>query len=125
YEPAAEAFRKESALAAMLDDNRMVESVSTQALYYGALSSFETLMDNYSTVWTMWAHMLPKLKPRDRARLGDFARFRRSFELGLREREVDDSHINAAVSLLAPTFDTLGVLNVKAMSDKKADITGE
>jgi len=123
YLPAADAFRKDSVMAWTLDDNRMIENVSTQALYYGALTDFGTLIRNYSSVWAMWAHMLPKLKPRDRARLGDFARFRRSFELGLREREADDRRISAAVSLLAPTFDALGALNIKAINDKNADVT--
>lgn len=125
YAPAAEAFRKDSVLTWAQDDNRMVENVSTQALYYGTLTSFDTLMENYTTVWAMWAHMLPKLKPRDRARLQDFARFRRSFDLGVREREASDSHISAAVTLLAPTFDKMGALNVKAINDKKADLTAE
>jgi len=97
----------------------------SQALYYGTLTAFDVLMENYATVWAMWAHMLPKLKARDRARLQDFARFRRSFELGMREREASDSHVNAAVSLLAPTFDKMGALNVKAINDKKADLTAE
>jgi len=122
---AAEGFRKDSVLTWALDDNRMVENISTQALYYGTLASFDTLLENYATVWAMWAHMLPKLKQRDRARLQDFARFRRSFELGMREREESDAHVNAAVSLLAPTFDALGALNVKALNDKKADVTAE
>jgi len=125
YAPAAEAFRKDSVLTWAQDDNRMVENVSTQALYYGTLTAFDVLMENYATVWAMWAHMLPKLKARDRARLQDFARFRRSFELGMREREASDSHVNAAVSLLAPTFDKMGALNVKAINDKKADLTVE
>ena len=125
YAPAAEGFRNDSVLAWALDDNRMVENVSTQALYYGTLASFDTLLENYATVWAMWAHMLPKLKQRDRARLQDFARFPRSFELGMREREESDSHVNAAVSLLVPTLDALGALNVKALNDKKADITDE
>jgi len=125
YAPAAEAFRKDSVLTWAQDDNRMIENVSTQALYYGTLTAFDVLMENYATVWAMWAHMLPKLKARDRARLQDFARFRRSFELGMREREASDSHVNAAVSLLAPTFDKMGALNVKAINDKKADLTVE
>lgn len=125
YAPAAEDFRNDSVLAWALDDNRMVENVSTQALYYGTLASFDTLLENYATVWAMWAHMLPKLKQRDRARLQDFARFRRSFELGVREREESDPHVNAAAALLAPTFDALGALNVKALNDKKADVTDE
>ena len=125
YAPAAEAFRKDSALTWAQDDNRMIENVSTQALYYGTLTGFDMLMENYATVWAMWAHMLPQLKARDRARLQDFARFRRSFELGTRERADSDAHINAAVSLLAPTFDKIGALNVKALNDKKADITPE
>ncbi len=73
----------------------------------------------------MWAHMLPKLKARDRARLQDFARFRRSFDLGMREREVQDSHVTAAAALLAPTFDALGKLNLKAINDRKADLEAE
>ncbi len=125
FAPAAERFRNDSVLAWALDDNRMVENVSTQALYYGTLASFDTLLENYATVWAMWAHMLPKLKQRDRARLQDFARFRRSFELGVREREESDPHLNAAAGLLAPTFDALGALNVKALNDKKADVTDE
>jgi hypothetical protein len=125
YAPAAEAFRKDAVLAWALDDNRMIENISTQALYYGTLSGFDTLLENYATAWAMWAHMLPKLKARDRARLQDFARFRRSFELGMREREESDPHVHAAVSLLAPTFDAMGTLNVKALNDKKADITAE
>jgi hypothetical protein len=125
YAPAAEAFRKDAVLAWGLDDNRMIENLSTQALYYGTLTGFDALLENYSTTWAMWAHMLPKLKARDRARLQDFARFRRSFELGVREREESDSHINAAVSLLAPTFDKMGQLNLKALNEKKADITEE
>ncbi|MBI3764276.1 MAG: hypothetical protein HY260_20740 [Chloroflexi bacterium] len=125
FTPAAEAFRKDAALTWGLDDNRMIENVSTQALYYGTLTGFDVLMENYATVWAMWAHMLPKLKSRDRARLQDFARFRRSFELGVREREESDPQLNAAAGMLAPTFDKMGALNVKALNDKKADITAD
>ncbi len=120
---AAEAFRKDAVLSWAMDDNRMVENLSTQALYYGTLTGFDALLENYATAWAMWAHLLPGLKARDRARLQDFARFRRSFELGMRERDENDAHVNAAVSLLAPTFDSLGALNVKAINDKKADLT--
>lgn len=125
YAPAAEAFRKDSVLAWALDDNRMIENVSTQALYYGTLTGFDGLMENFATVWAMWAHMLPLLKSRDRVRLQDFARFRRSFELGVREREASDPHLNAAAGMLAPTFDKIGALNVKAINEKKADIAAD
>jgi hypothetical protein len=125
FAPAAAAFRRLSVMAWGLDDNRMIENVGTQALYYGTLAGFDTLLENYATVWAMWAHMLPKLKPRDRARLQDFARFRRSFDLGMREREENDAHINAAVSLLAPTFDQLGKLNLRANNDRKVDLAPE
>jgi hypothetical protein len=125
YAPAAEGFRQVAVLAWALDDNRMMENLATQALYYGTLTSFDALLENYATAWAMWAHVLPKLKQRDRARLQNFARFRRSFELGMRERDESDPHVNAAVSLLAPTFDSLGALNLKALNDKKADVTNE
>ncbi len=125
FAPAADAFRKDSVLALGLDDNRMIENVSTQALYYGTLTNFDVLLENFATVWAMWAHLMPKIKPRDRARLQGFERFRRSFELGVREREQEDSHINAAAALLAPTFDKMGALNVRAMNDKKVDVTAE
>lgn len=125
FAPAAEAFRKDSVLTWGLDDNRMIENVSTQALYYGTLTGFNVLLENFATVWAMWAHMLPLLKSRDRARLQDFARFRRSFELGVREREESDPRLTAAAGMLAPTFDKLGALNVKAINDKKADIAAD
>lgn len=125
YAQAAEAFREVSVLAWAQDDNRLIENFSTQALYYGTLAGFDMLLENYATVWAMWAHMLPGLKSRERARLQDFARFRRSFELGLRKREDQDQRVNAAVSLLAPTFDTMGALNVRAINDRKADLTDD
>lgn len=123
FEQAAEAFRKVSVLAWAQGDNRLTENFSIQALYYGTLANFDTLLENYATVWAMWAHMLPGLKARDRARLQDFARFRRSFELGLRERQETEQRFNATVSLLAPTFDSVGTLNSRAIDDRKADLT--
>ncbi len=124
YAPAAEAFRKELALSWSLDDNRLLESASTQALYYGALTELGQLVDNFATVWALWAHVLPRLKARDRARLQDFARFARSIDLGLREREKSDAHVSAAVTLLVPTFEKLGALNMQALDNKNADLTG-
>lgn len=125
FPQAAEAFRKLAAMAWTRDDNRMVENFSTQALYYGTLVDFDTLLQNYATAWAIWAHLLSTLKPRDRARLQDFARFGRSFQLGLREREEPDQRVGAAVSLLAPTFESLGALNLKKIDDRKADLTDD
>ncbi len=125
YAKAAEAFIKVSVLAWEQGDNRLIENFTTQALYYGTLNGFDSLVENYLTVWSMWAHMLPKLKPRDRARLQDFARFRRSFELGLRKVQGDDERIGTALTLLVPTFDTMGALNLKGIDDRKADLTEE
>jgi len=125
YEDAAEAFRKISVLAWAQGNNRLIENFSIQALYYGALAGFDVLLENYTTVWTMWAHMLPELKTHERARLQDFARFGRSFQFGLRERDEPDQRITAAVSLLAPTFDQMGKLNIKKINDRKADLTDE
>ena len=92
---------------------------------YGALAGLDVLLENYTTVWTMWAHMLPELQARERARLQDFARFGRSFQLGLRKRDGSDQRVTAAVSLLAPTFDQMGKLNLKKINDRKADLTDE
>lgn len=125
FAQAAESFRKVSVLAWARDDNRMVENFAIQALYYGTLNTFDSLLENYTTVWAMWAHILPRLSPRDRARLQDFARFTRSFQLGLRELEEDDQRVTAAVSLLFPTFERLGELNVKKIDDRRADIDDE
>jgi len=125
YAKAADAFIKVSVLAWEQGDNRLIENFTTQALYYGTLNGFDSLVENFSTVWSMWAHMLPKLKPRDRARLQDFARFRRSFELGLRKVQGDDKRIGTALTLLVPTFDTMGALNLKGIDDRKADLTEE
>ncbi len=122
YAPAAKAFRKDLALAWAMDDNRLLENVSAQALYYGALTDLDTLLENCLTVWAVWAHIVPGLKARDRARLQDLARFRTSLDLGVRERENGDSHISAAVSLLAPTFEKIGALNVRALDDKSANL---
>lgn len=122
---AADSFRKLSVMAWAQDDSRMVENFSIQALYYGVTVNFDILLKNYSTTWSMWAHLLPKLKPRERARLQDFARFNRSFQLGLRKREDSDERLVAAVSLLAPTFDNLGELNLRKIDDRRADITDD
>ncbi len=116
---ASEAFRKGAVLAWALEDSRMVETLGTQALYYCTLTDFETLIKNSATVWSMLAHMLPGLKPGERSRLQDFARFRRSFELGLRLRKKKDKRINAAISLIAPAFDNLGSISLKGMVGSK------
>jgi len=125
FAPAAAAFRKLSVMAWARDDNRMVENFATQALYYGTIVGFDVLLQNHITVWSMWAHMLPSLKARDRARLQDFARFKRSFDLGLRKREEPDNRVNAAAALLAPTFEKLGDLNLRMIEDRKAEIDDE
>lgn len=122
---ASEVFRKGAVLAWALEDSRMVETLSTQALYYCTLTDFETLIKNSATAWSLLAHMLPGLKPGERSRLQDFARFRRSFELGLRIREKKDKRINAAIALIVPTFDKLGAINLKGIDDSKQDLTDE
>lgn len=123
YPPAAEGFRKESVLAWALNDSRLVESVSTQALYYGTLTGYDAMLKNFATVWAIWAHVLPQLKPKERARLGDFARFSRSFQLGMREADAD--RVGDAVVRLAPAFARMGELNLKAIEDKKLDFTDD
>lgn len=125
FAEASDAFRKASVMAWAQGDNRMVENFAVQALYYGTLTGFDALVENYATVWAMWAHMLPKLKKRERARLQDCARFGRSFQLGLRERDEQDQRVSAAVALLMPTFDSIGALNLRAIDDKKADLTDD
>lgn len=125
FEPAAQAFRKSAVLAWALGDDRMVENLSAQALYYGALSDLETLLENFAVTWALMAHRLPRMKPRERSRLQDFARFRRSLELGLRARKEEDQRLSAAVTLLIPAFEKLGAGNLKAMEDKKLDLTAE
>lgn len=122
---AAEAFCKATVLAWAQDDSRLIENFSIQALYYGTLAGLDALIENYSTVWAIWAHLLPNLKPRERMRLQDFARFRRSLQLGLRERDETDERLNATVSLLASTFESMGALNVKAIDDRTLDLTDD
>lgn len=125
FASASEAFRNGAVLAWALDDCRMIETLSTQALYYGTLTDVETLIKNSATAWSIQAHMLPGLNPRERARLQEFARFRRSFELGLRLREEEDKRISAAIALLAPAFDKLGAINLKGIEDSKRDLSEE
>ncbi|MFQ5409322.1 MAG: hypothetical protein ACE5FI_12995 [Anaerolineales bacterium] len=125
FPEAAKAFRDLSVLAWVRSDNRMMENFAIQALYYGTIVGFDTLLGNFTAVWAMWAHVLPTLKPGDRARLQNFARFGRSFQLGLRKREETDDRVNAAVTLLAPTFESLGELNLKKIADRKVDITAD
>jgi hypothetical protein len=101
-------------LAWTLNDNRMTESCATQALYYGAMGDMSTLMSAFVPTWAVWAHLVSCLDKRDRARLQDFARFRRSLEIAVRHREAKDERVEAAASLLAGAFDKLGVFNLKA-----------
>lgn len=123
FDTAAKAFRALTVLAWAQNDSRMIENFATQALYYGTLVDLDTLLENYTTVWGIWAHLLPNLRPRERMRLQDFARFRRSFQLGLRERDESDERMTAAVSLLAPTFDSMGAINLKGIEDRSADLS--
>lgn len=121
---AAKGFRACSVLAWVLEDSRLMESLSAQALYYGTQVDLETLLRNFAITWAMLAHDLPEMKSGQRARLQDFARFRRSLELGLRARKGQDATISATVSLLAPTFDQLGEINTQAMEDRTLDVAG-
>jgi hypothetical protein len=125
YSHAADGFRTNAVLAWALRDARTIESLSAQALYYGTLTDLEGLLKNYATTWSILAHLLPEIKSSERARLQDFARFRRSFELGLRARKERNERISAAVSLLAPTFDHLGAVNMDAIEDKGLDVEGK
>jgi hypothetical protein len=122
---AANGFRTCSVLAWALEDSRLMESLSTQALYYGTQVDLDTLLRNFAIAWAMLAHDLPKMKSGQRARLQDFARFHRSLELGLRARKSQDAQISATVSLLAPTFDQLGEVNTQAMKDRTLDVAAE
>ena len=113
FTKAADCYCKDMVLAWTLNDNRMAESCATQALYYGAMGDLSTLIKTFMTTWAVWAHLVSCLDKRERARLQDFARFRRSLELALRHREDKDKRVEAAASLLASTFDKLGELNLK------------
>jgi hypothetical protein len=114
FAKAAESYCKDMILAWTLNDNRMTESCATQALYYGAMGDMSTLIDAFIPTWAVWAHLVSCLDKRDRARLQDFARFRRSLEIALRHREERDERVVAAAALLADAFDKLGEFNLKA-----------
>jgi hypothetical protein len=114
FAKAAQSYCIDMILAWTLNDNRMTESCATQALYYGAMGDMGTLVDAFVPTWAVWAHLVSCLDKRDRARLQDFARFRRSLEIAVRHREDKDERIAAAASLLAGAFDKLGEFNLKA-----------